>query len=63
MNRYLYLKNINTVKMADYLCDMIQNMDIEDDENCTVCPAADYCHQNHNGFLDWLKEEINIEQE
>jgi len=58
MNRYLYLKNVNTEKVANFLCDMIEKMDtVDNQDNCDCCPASDYCHSGHNGFIDWLKEE------
>lgn len=59
MDRYLYLKNANTEKMAEFLCDMISSLPVEDPgDTCMCCPATDYCHYGHNGMVDWLRESM-----
>lgn len=60
MDRYLYLKNVNTEKMAKVLCEIVQNVDMEGtiEDLCERCPATQYCYGGHNGFIDWLKEEM-----
>ncbi len=60
MDRYLYLKNANTEQMANFLCEIVQDVEIEGElptDICNICPATGYCRSGHNGFIDWLKED------
>ena len=60
MDRYLYLKNVNTEKMAKVLCGIVQDIELREasiTDICNICPATNYCRSGHNGFIDWLKEE------
>lgn len=54
-DRYEYLKNCELEQMAYFLCNIIDNISTDKANNCDICPATDYCHQGHNGFIDWLK--------
>lgn len=50
MTLYERITRFSKEKMAKILCDI---------SDCSTCVASEYCHFYHNGFLDWLDEEIS----
>ena len=49
----------NKEEIAHILCSIIQDTctSIEDDF-CDRCPATNWCRFHHNGFIDWLEQEV-----
>ena len=58
MTRYEYMKNIGLEKLAQFLCDM---MDSNYPGGCGSCPAEEHCSFGHNGFIEWLKQEMKTD--
>ncbi len=46
-----YLRRMKDAELARFLCDITGS--------CRNCIAKRCCGSGQNGFLDWLKEEIN----
>ena len=48
--RFARIKNTLTIEeMAQLLCKL---------STCSLCVASGYCHNQHTGYIDWLKEEM-----
>ena len=48
--RFARIKNALTIEeMAQLLCKV---------STCSLCVASGYCHNQHTGYIDWLKEEM-----
>ena len=48
--RFARIKNTLTIEeMAQLLCKV---------STCNLCVASGYCHNQHTGYIDWLKEEM-----
>ena len=48
--RFARIKNTLTIEeMAQLLCTLSM---------CSLCVASGYCHDQHTGYIDWLKEEM-----
>ena len=41
-------------ELAEFMCHNVSNGTV----NCAFCGAAEFCRMGHNGWLDWLKEEV-----
>ena len=53
--RFERIKNTLTVEeMAQLLCKL---------STCSLCVASVYCHNQHTGYIDWLKEEMEGSEE
>ena len=59
MTRYEKIKLMSKEDLGRYLCDLIGEVAGRDD--CDVCPAHDLCFIGHNGMVDWLGEEEQID--
>ena len=60
MTNYEYLKNINIEQLSHFLCDQTElegTKSFPEGDVCESCPMYGRCFENHNGWLDWLKEE------
>ena len=65
MTRMEAIKKYDKKLFATILCNVIEKtfINYENDKKvairfCDYCPATDYCHNGHPGFLDWLEEEV-----
>lgn len=54
MTNYEMIKDVTPHELARLLCDMAQ----AGDGACEECPARYWCHQGHNGMIDWLHSQI-----
>ena len=53
--RFERIKNTLTIEeMAQLLCKL---------STCSLCVASGHCHNNHPGYIDWLKEEAEGSEE
>ena len=53
--RFARIKNTLTIEeMAQLLCKV---------STCSLCVASGYCHNQHTGYIDWLKEEMEGSEE
>lgn len=50
MQRYELLKSMTIEEMGHYLCYW--------HDDCNVCPVKRFCHEGHNGFIDYLGQEV-----
>ena len=41
-------------ELAEFMCHNVSNGTV----NCAFCAAAEFCRMGHNGWLDWLKQEV-----
>lgn len=41
-------------ELAEFMCHNVSNGTV----NCAFCTAAEFCRMGHNGWLDWLKQEV-----
>lgn len=62
MTNYEYIKNISLEKLGHFLCDSMDEIEINGYCGCEICPVNDeYCRigadLSKNGFIEWLKEE------
>lgn len=53
------IRNMTDDELAKFLCNIAVN---PGQGMCELCIASKYCRAGHNGFLDWLKEEHNVEK-
>ena len=62
MTRFEQIKQMDTKEMTRFLCYFTETVlglaDI--DYACDHCPASRFCKIGHNGFEDWLNEDIKI---
>lgn len=59
MTNYKNIASMNPTELADFLCTFIQNACIETDLHpCDICEAKKTCRRGHNGFIDWMNEEV-----
>ena len=45
------IRSMTDEQLAYFLCRM---------SSCKLCSASEYCYEGHNGFSDWLKEEVEV---
>ena len=58
MTRYEYIKSVGPEKLANYLCDAMEDLSREvDRDSCYVCPLYHRCSYGKKPWLEWLKEE------
>lgn len=67
MTRMEYIQSCSEQGLAKILCKVIEKAfnNYEDDHNvairfCDYCPATNYCHKDHAGFIDWLGKEMEL---
>mgnify|MGYP004651498131 CR=1 FL=1 len=53
------IRRMTDEELAKFLCNIAVN---PGRGMCELCIAASNCRAGHNGFLDWLKEEHNVEK-
>lgn len=41
-------------ELAEFMCRNVSNGTV----NCAFCSAEEFCHMGHNGWIDWLKQEV-----
>jgi len=41
-------------ELAEFMCHNVSNGTV----NCAFCAAAEFCRMGHNGWLDWMREEV-----
>lgn len=41
-------------ELAEFMCHNVSNGTV----NCAFCATAEFCRMGHNGWLDWLKQEV-----
>ena len=51
MTRFEMIKNMDKEEMVSFFCDLFHCND--------GCPAYESCYLRHNGFIDWLNEEVS----
>ena len=62
MTRYEYIKNIGLDKLAHYLCDQMDNVEVDGRYGCEICPVEELCFiGSRNGFVEWLKQEMTTD--
>lgn len=59
MKNYENIVSMNQEELADFLCTFMNNACADNDLHpCDICPARETCRRGHNGFKDWLNEEV-----
>lgn len=48
------IRNMTDEELAEFMCHNISNKTV----NCAFCAAEEFCRMGHNGWLDWLKQEV-----
>lgn len=41
-------------ELAEFMCHNVSNGTV----NCAFCAAAEFCRMGHNGWIDWMKQEV-----
>lgn len=49
------IRSMTDGELADFLCHIVSNKTV----NCAHCVAEDCCKMGRNGFIDWLKQEVD----
>ena len=60
MTNFEHLKSLNEKELAEELCQLFDDPNVDDVFICDVCPARNLCKANKgkaNGFIKWLQEE------
>ena len=48
------IRSMTDEELAEFICHNVSNGTV----NCAFCAAAEFCRMGHNGWLDWLREEV-----
>jgi len=48
------IRSMTDEELAEFMCHNVSNGTV----NCAFCAAAEFCRMGHNGWLDWLKQEV-----
>ena len=48
------IRAMSDEELAEFMCHNVSNGTV----NCAFCAAAEFCRMGHNGWLDWLREEV-----
>lgn len=51
MTKLEYIRNCTKEQLVRLLCDVANA--------CETCTAQELCRNGHNGFLDWLEEDVD----
>lgn len=49
------IRSMTDEELAEFMCHNVSNGTV----NCAFCGAAEFCRMGHNGWLDWLKQEVS----
>lgn len=62
MTRYDYIREAPIEKVAEILCNIVDNTETHEKNfcgnNCDGCLARKDCNYKANGFVEWLKKEV-----
>jgi len=48
------IRDMTDEELAEFMCHNVSNGTV----NCAFCAAAEFCRMGHNGWLDWLRQEV-----
>ena len=49
------IRAMSDEELAEFMCHSVSPSGVV---NCVCCEAQEFCRMGHNGYLDWLKEEV-----
>ena len=49
------VRNMTNKELAEFLCYTVSPSGTV---NCSTCGAAEFCRMGHNGWHDWLEQEV-----
>lgn len=48
------IRSMSDEELAEFMCHNVSNGTV----NCAFCGAKEFCRMGHNGWLDWLRQEV-----
>lgn len=48
------IRAMSDEELAEFMCHNVSNGTV----NCAFCSAEEFCRMGHNGWLEWLKQEV-----
>lgn len=52
------IRAMSDEELAEFMCANVSNGTV----NCAFCAAEEFCRMGHNGWLEWLKQEVTSEK-
>ena len=49
------IRSMTDEELAEFMCHNVSNGTV----NCAFCSAEEFCRMGHNGWLYWLKQEVD----
>ena len=51
------IRAMSDEELAEFMCHNVSNGTV----NCAFCAAEEFCRFGHNGWLEWLQQEVKAE--